>query len=92
MARWPTAERGGITTVNPARCFALLPLRRPRTRDRHQAAIITSAPERDRGCTGLLAALAELCLLDPQVAQQPVERLLVGIVLLPAGEVADVVG
>jgi hypothetical protein len=28
--------------------------------------------------------------LDPQVAQQPVERLLVGVVLLPAGEVADV--
>jgi hypothetical protein len=26
---------------------------------------------------------------DPQVAQQPVERLLVGVVLLPAGEVAE---
>jgi hypothetical protein len=26
--------------------------------------------------------------LDPQVAQQPVERLLVGVVLLPVGEVA----
>ncbi len=30
-------------------------------------------------------------LLDPQVAQQPVERLGVGVVLLPAGEVADAV-
>jgi hypothetical protein len=28
--------------------------------------------------------------LEPQAAQQPIERLLVGVVLLPAGEVADV--
>ena len=33
-----------------------------------------------------------LRLLDPQVVQQPVERLLVGVVLLPAGEVADAAG
>ena len=26
-----------------------------------------------------------LCFLDPQVAQQPIERLLVGVVILPAG-------
>ena len=30
--------------------------------------------------------------LDPQVPHQPVERLRVGVVLLPAGEVADAVG
>jgi hypothetical protein len=35
-------------------------------------------------------AYGRLRLLDSQVAQQPVERLLVGVVLLPAGEVADV--
>jgi hypothetical protein len=34
---------------------------------------------------GLLVALAGLPLLDPQVAQQPVERLLVGVVVLAAG-------
>jgi hypothetical protein len=38
------------------------------------------------------ASGGRLPLLDPQVAQQPVERLRVGVVLLPAGEVADVAG
>jgi hypothetical protein len=40
-----------------------------------------------------LFAITELrrppILLDPQVAQQPVEHLLAGVVLLPAGEVAE---
>jgi hypothetical protein len=40
----------------------------------------------------LYGASGRLRLLDPQVAQQPVERLLVVVVLLAAGEVADAVG
>ena len=28
-------------------------------------------------------------LLDPEIARDPLERLLVGVVLLPAGEIAD---
>jgi hypothetical protein len=33
--------------------------------------------------------LSRSALLDPQVVQQPVERLLVGVVILPPSEVAN---
>src|SRR5690349_15855067 len=60
-----------------------------------------STPPPGDGISAILAAGAEWARLvgaatptsgplDPQVAQQPLERLPVGVVLLPAGEVADV--
>ena len=68
---------------------ALAPARGLRASD--QLRPLQSAPEQGQALYGLLAALAGLRLLDPQVAQQPVEGLLVGVVLLPAGEVIEAV-
>ncbi len=62
-----------------------------RRRDQHPAATIRCSGA-EQALYGLLAALVGLRLLGPQVAQQPVERLLVGVVLLPAREAADVAG
>ena len=58
------------------------------------AAPLASQTKSDAAYPPLAKAMARadrLRLLDPQVAQQPVERLGVGVVLLPAGEVAGAV-
>ena len=48
------------------------------------------APPRANTTISHKAFAVRLRLLDLQVAQQPIQRLLVGVVLLLAGEVADV--
>jgi hypothetical protein len=79
-------QRTGLSSIMPSSASLAVPGRAISPRP-----LLSSTLKRDRRCTGLLVALAGLRLLDPQVAQRPVKRLLVGVVLLPAGEVIEAV-
>jgi hypothetical protein len=79
----PDYASPGRALQQPPRPACSAPAAVFRTRDQHSAA--TSVPEAGQALYEAPGRPGRLCLLDPQVAQQPVERLLVGVVLLPTG-------